>query len=747
DDNDRYEGTAARRRRARPSAYPFIFRFAAILFGPTGAGRFRLSALTRVAAAALIFLAFLGCGHPASESGDDPSGFLNMEAQYVGDAACFDCHETQYYGFREHGMARSVHLLTPENTVEDFDAEPVYEAGSDLYYRAFERDGRFFQEEYRVNDDGVKTHSLVREMELVVGSGTAARAYVTVENGWHYALPLTWYARDQRWAMSPGYEARNLRFSRPITNRCMGCHNSYPESVPHAEGKFESMPAGIGCERCHGPGSLHVDARLSLPEPAGEVDSTIVNPAHLSLDRRLDVCQQCHLQATVSVLRKDRTVFDFRPSESLEDFVAFFAMPGEDEDAIEIISHASRMQQSECFIETRDWERPLECVSCHNPHEGFREAGPEYFNRTCRGCHADVQSASLSVDHSGDANCIACHMPRREAQDAPHASFTDHLIRVVEEEAGSEGDDSSDSGAVRPPTGRVMTAFYERDADEINIYRGIAHVIHGRETVNQALIDRGERILTEALAADPAFGEAHFHLGIARLLQDRVEDAVSALERAVELGPGIPDRLHALARAYEAIGRPDRSVESLLLEALEAQPSYTAARITYAGLLRRQNRLDEAGEQYELALAEQPWAEQAHNDFGAFLLRMGRYAEAESAHREAIHLNPDYVAALGNLGTLLARQGLTSEAAGFFERAAEAQPDNPVALVNLGNFLLSVDRAEDAVDVLERAVELRPGFAEALVSLARAYRGAGREDDAERTAARAEELAPDVFTR
>ena len=42
----------------------------------------------------------------------------------------------------------------------------------------------------------------------------------------------------------------------------------------------------VGCERCHGPGSEHVE-----PKPAN-----IVNPARLDFVRPTDTCIQCHSQ-------------------------------------------------------------------------------------------------------------------------------------------------------------------------------------------------------------------------------------------------------------------------------------------------------------------------------------------------------------------------------------------------------------------------------------------------------------------
>src|SRR5690606_5067035 len=130
------------------------------------------------------------------------------------------------------------------------------------------------------------------------------------------------------------------------------------------------------------------DARLANPEPEGSVDSTIVNPAHLPLARRLDVCQQCHLHGDVSILRAGRTAFDFRPSQSLESYMALFSTESVSEDEIRVISHADRMKRSPCFLETQDAETPMDCTTCHDPHQGFRDLGASYFNDTCISCHA-----------------------------------------------------------------------------------------------------------------------------------------------------------------------------------------------------------------------------------------------------------------------------------------------------------------------------------------------------------------------
>lgn len=628
--------------------------------------------------------ALLGaCGGGASEErpegpGDGPaettSPFQNvsLDIEYVGDVACATCHEDLYAGYQEHGMAQSLYPLTPENAVEDFDAPPIYHAASNLYYRVVARDGRFFQEEYRVSG-GRTTHRLVREMNFVVGSGSAARTYLAEEGGRLYQLPLTWYTQAARWDFSPGYEASTRRFDRLIPDRCMACHNSVPESVPFVEGKYASVPHGIGCERCHGPGELHVDARLADEEVDGP-DYTIVNPARLDPDARMDVCGQCHVQGEVSILREGRGPYDFRPAERLADHMAIFAQEHPAEDGIDVISHADRLRESPCFEASA-----MDCTTCHDPHEGFRDAGPAYFNDTCITCHeiAPLQAAlppPARSDHAADANCASCHMPKVQGNGTPHATFTDHWIRVVRDTV---------AGPTTPSEAQRLVAYFDEDAGRNSVYEGMAYVVYGRQRGSRAALEEGIRRLEAALRLDPEQGEAQYLLGFARMQLGQMGAALPALEAAVRLDPDVPERLNALAQAYEASGMDASQAARHYRRALEVQPALADVRVNYGRLLERSGQISEAAVAYAAAAQEQPWLAVAHYNLGTARLQQGQTGEAEAALRRAVELEPDYAQALGNLGLLLANDGRMDEARDFFERAVTAAPEDPVMLSNL----------------------------------------------------------------
>lgn len=677
---------------------------------------------------------------PAAATATTPfKNVADTDVAFVGDAVCATCHEDLYASYQAHGMAQSMYLLTEDREVEPETGTPIYDERGNFSYTVVRRDSGFYQVEQLRGASGEVIHELARRMEVVVGSGSAARTYLTEVDGRYHQLPLTWYTQVEKWDFSPGYDQANDRFNRLIPDRCMACHNSYPQTTPHVTGKYEEVPEGIGCERCHGPGELHVEARLA-DEEGGDIDYTIVNPKHLELDRRLDVCQQCHLHTTVSMLREGRSALDYRPSQALSDHVALFAEEVDPkETVVSVISHADRMKASACFVETIAKGGVMECTTCHNPHEGFRDSGPQYFNATCQGCHqtlaeVDWSTPSLIENHQPTANCIDCHMPKVEADDAPHSSFTDHWVRVVEEAPAS----------VEAEEVETLKAYFAEDRASTSgaIYKSRAEVVYALQKGDTGALLGKATALQQALGASEAFDEARYLLGYTYLQVGEVDRAIPELEAAVRAQPDVPERLNTLAQAYEAGQRDPVRTERLYRRALQIQPALADVRVNLGRFLEARGRIDEAIATYRQAIDEQPWLVEAHYNLGTALLQKQQVQAGVASLEAALGLDPKYPDALTNLGLVNAMQGDLNTAETFFNRAVDAGPRHALSLNNLATFYLNQDRHNDAIPLLERAVEANPTFVDALGNLALAYLRAGNEAGARTYAQRA--LAQDA---
>ena len=520
--------------------------------------------------------------------------------------------------------------------------KPLYNAPTGFYYSVVDSGGKRYQVEFLLAPGGTRLHELRRRMDYVMGSGYVALTYFTEENGRLFQLPLTWY-RTHGWDFSPGYEINNARFDRVLPDRCLACHSSYPRPHPYLEGKYAELRPGIGCERCHGPGALHVTERRAAVRRDRAYDRTIVNPARLPLERRLDVCEQCHVHTDVTVLREGKNDFSYVPSQPLRDQYAFFRVSG----SIDIVSHADRLKQSACFMATRTTSQPLECATCHNPH--LPAPTLQTRNQPCQRCHSSaileqrLARSTSRTDHTPTSDCVSCHMPKVQVRAAVHGAFTDHWIRVATR--GSE-----------PATARRFGAgpiepYYERDKTgaDARIYQGMGEIVYATLANSGRALSEAAIGLDRALENDTTRGEAHFLLGVADQQLGKTDEAIRALEQAVRIDSNRPDRLRALAQAYERAGRAPAAIDHLYERALALQPAAAWIRADYADYLQGQGRRDDAIGVYRSALTEQPGLAAARFNLGTLLAEAGRRRESSDAFQRAVHLDPSLAQAISPL--------------------------------------------------------------------------------------------------
>ncbi len=159
----------------------------------------------------------------------------------------------------------------------------IFDTLSGYYYHPHWRGDELYITEFRL--EGKDTvHKRTEKVSYIIGSGQHTNSHIINSNGYLYQAPFTWYAQQQRWDMPPRFEhGANSRFQRMIGVECISCHNAIPTYVPNSENRFTTIPKGIDCERCHGPGELHVNLKKQgiLVDTKKEVDYSIVNPRKL----------------------------------------------------------------------------------------------------------------------------------------------------------------------------------------------------------------------------------------------------------------------------------------------------------------------------------------------------------------------------------------------------------------------------------------------------------------------------------
>lgn len=597
----------------------------------------------------LLILALLGAAGCASVGSAPqpaaPARFLNHDPStgYVGRETCAFCHFSRFATYAGVGMGRSFHRLTPATAVEDFtEHNELVDDRSGVRYRMTEREGRFYQRQFLVDSQGREVASDEHELVYVIGSNNHGRGYVVLQNGALFQAPVCWDPTERMWILCPGFEHDNHHFTREISSTCVFCHNGRMELLPGERNRYrEPIPHGIDCERCHGPGQLHVERWLRGGAPPLEGSAQdIVNPGSLPPGERIQICAQCHLgdsSATVRVIRHDRDLSSFRPGQPLTEVVVPLRYVQPTRYDFGIASQADRLLLSRCY--TASGGR-MDCLGCHNPHVTvYREGRQEFFRERCLDCHepgscAAPREARDRTEPPDD--CVGCHMRRGEAVDRRHAQFTDHWIqRAVLHER-----DRRTSYELEPVFPEAWAAL---PAAERAYYGARANFLRAIEEPPRArpeLWARAERGFREALEQGFQAADAWFFLGKTHMFQGRWPEAEAAFENALDRDPDHHDAAFALGQSRTALGEFPGALEVFRAMLVE-DPSDPMALAEYGRTCFALGRQEEALDALRRAVAEEPWSATLRVNLGMALAASGRLSEALAESLDAVRLDPD----------------------------------------------------------------------------------------------------------
>lgn len=333
-----------------------------------------------------------------------------LHGRYVGSASCQKCHAEIYERWAKTLMA---------NVVRDPKTHPD-----------------------AIIPNLVTTNSLVtfstNDVALVYGSKWKQRYFKRVGND-YFPFPAQWdvthhlwrryFAKDDWWSVD--YPADN--FKRPTSATCDGCH-----SVNYDISKRTVTEWNIGCEKCHGPGSEHVNHPTS---------TNILNPARMDYVQANDVCIQCHSQGRplknpIAGLYYDWPV-GFHVGMKLSDYwkleehklgettFTHFA---------DGTAHKNRMQGND-FVTSQMYTHGVACFTCHDSHGTTHDALLRKPASTlCLDCHAPqspngprentIEAHTHHKTGSAGSECVACHMPKI-AQTIADVNVRSHTFRFI----------------------------------------------------------------------------------------------------------------------------------------------------------------------------------------------------------------------------------------------------------------------------------------------------------------------------
>jgi predicted CXXCH cytochrome family protein len=249
---------------------------------------------------------------------------------------------------------------------------------------------------------------------------------------------------------------------------CVNCHTDIGSHFRHA---FHAQQ-GLGCEDCHGPGSLHVQG-------GGDV-TKILSPSKLSAAAANSLCLECHArdpeaqhwaagphaanrvrcidchQVHADAVRaavQQIAAFDTSTrGSSNADFVSpetdVLVQPRSVANTACLRCHQTQAAQLSMPYHHPLLEGKMSCVDCHDPHGGpsgnnLRLAN---VNQLCLSCHAQYRGPFAYQHPPVSENCLNCH--------SPHGSPNTNLLVISEPALCLQCHSGHHNGANLPLTDR-----------------------------------------------------------------------------------------------------------------------------------------------------------------------------------------------------------------------------------------------------------------------------------------------------
>jgi len=365
----------------------------------------------------------------------------NTQAEYVGSDACIECHKEYYDEWKGSHHDLAMDLATPDTVLGDFNNAEIEHFG--IRSRLFRENDKFmvhtegpdgqmadFHVKYVFGVTPLQQYMVEFDRPADMPDDEVARLQVlritwdTERNEWYHLMPhdvdeklapddpLHWTGVGQRW-----------------NNMCADCHSTNLQKNFDVKTKtyhttFSEID--VGCEACHGPGSLHVELADSKSLFWDRKHGFGLSGLKEDARTQIHTCAPCHS-------RRGLVAPDFRPGEDYYDYFTNELLHGETYHADGQILDEVYVYSS--FVQSKMYHKGIRCSDCHNPHTArLKYEG----NAVCTTCHqhpAGKYDGPAHHHHNPDstgAACAECHMP--ETTYMAVDPRRDHSLRIPEPE-------------------------------------------------------------------------------------------------------------------------------------------------------------------------------------------------------------------------------------------------------------------------------------------------------------------------
>ncbi len=240
---------------------------------------------------------------------------------------------------------------------------------------------------------------------------------------------------------------------------------------------------------------------------------------------------------------------------------------------------------------------------------------------------------------------------------------------------------------------------------------------------------RHEVLWRDALSKNPNSWMALNNLGATLCREERNEEAIPYLRRALELRSNFHMAMNNLGEALFATGQGDEAV-AYMKKALEISPDTHAYLLGLGRMLARQNKFDAASKIFLQAIHVNPDFSGAYSYLGLILCQQGQFPKATAYLDKALQVDPDDLAARINLGSALHDLGRDDQALEQYQIILKKHPDLAEVHYNMANVLVALQRTDEAGIHYSEAIRLEPNHADAHRNLGEILERGGKSNEA-----------------
>ena len=681
-------------------------------------------------------------------------------ATFVGNKSCAECHEKEHTDWLGSDHERAMDTVSVKSVTGDFN-NTTFTSKDGFTSKFYMRDGRYYV--YTKGEDGV-----AKEMEIsyVFGIRPLQQYLIETEKGRMQCLPIAWDLQQNDWfsLVDSIYHGQKIEPDNWLywTNNgqnwngmCAECHTTnYHKGYDMKTKEFHTTYTeyNVGCETCHGPGSIHNKWAEMDEKDRPELENAGFKTKNTNLSSQdlINECGYCHARRTSFGDNKHDNDYYMQHwvPQLLHD--RYYYSDGQILDEDYVVGS---------FMQSKMFRHNIKCNDCHDPHTLKTKFKG---NQLCYQCHSPKDYEETHHFHKktggkgkptvngfydnekGDGTqCVDCHMAGANFMGVDFRR--DHSFRVPRPDL-----------SIRNGTPNACNQCHKDKSNEWSvkaIEKWYGHKLEHENTVMfNAFADarKGDYnavpVLIKEVLGNDSINDIYKATAIAYLGRFASDDASKAIKKALK-NPSPIIRQTAVLN-YNSPKRAEfiKNLAPLLSDTIRAVRSAVLAQVSIYPNLKFDPRYDK---EYQKALAEYKAQMEYSADFPSsmynlanmsikegddstaikylkeslridnmfypssitlsiLLSRNGQGQEAKKVLEEAVAKTPGMFEGYYYLGLIYAEEKDNAKAAEFLKKALEIQPYNDRVAYNLGLLYQGLKDAKNAEKYLLQAININP---------------------------------------